>query len=67
MRNILSLIGSLLKLDALAGVRTYVAAAGLAGLAISHFAAGNYDAAATSLLAALALVGLHDQKVEPKA
>lgn len=62
MRNVLSLIGSLLRLERLAGARTYVAALGLLGLGLSQFADGHYDAAATSILAALALVGLHDAK-----
>ncbi|MBA4191327.1 MAG: hypothetical protein C0467_25375 [Planctomycetaceae bacterium] len=67
MRHVLTLIGSILKLEALSGARTYIAALGLAGLAISQFATGSYDAAATSLLAALALVGLHDAKPTPAA
>lgn len=62
MSNWLKLLGSLLKLEYLAGVRTYVAALGLLGLGLSQFAAGSYDAAATSILAALALVGLRDAK-----
>lgn len=65
-------IGELLKLNALAGVRTYVAAAGLFGLSVSQFADANYDAAVASLMAALALVGirakLDDSKPdEPKS
>lgn len=65
MKSTLTLIGSLLKLDALAGVRTYIAAAGLVGLSLSQFSQANYDAAITSFLAALALVGLHDQQPAP--
>jgi hypothetical protein len=67
--QILSGLGYLLKLEFLAGVRTYVAAVGLVGLALSQFAAGQYDAAVQSFLAALALVGLRaklDGPAEPK-
>lgn len=62
MSAVLRLVGSILTLERFAGARTYVAALGLLGLGLSQFAAGNYDAAATSILAALALVGLHDAK-----
>lgn len=62
MRNLLPILGNILKLDALAGFRTYLAALGLFGLSLSQFADGNYDGAMTSLLAALALVGLRDAK-----
>ncbi len=61
MPAILRILGSVLRMERLAGARTYVAALGLFGLGLSQFADGNYDAAATSILAALALVGLHDK------
>lgn len=68
MRNLLPILGSLLKLDALAGARTYIAALGLFGLAMSQFANGNYDGAITSVLAALAAVGIRSKldDVAPK-
>lgn len=71
MGNVLAILGEFLKLKSLAGVRTYLAAAGLLGLALSQFANGSYDAAVTSLCGALALVGirakLDDDKPQPPA
>lgn len=59
MRNLLPLVGSLLNLQALAGYRTYIAAAGLVITGVSQLIAGSYDAAAQSFTLALGLVGLH--------
>jgi len=42
----------------LSGWKTYLAAAGLFGLAIYQLSTGSYDAAWQSLLAALAAAGL---------
>lgn len=65
--KILAGVAYLLKLEFLAGVRTYVAALGLAGLAMSQFAAGQHEAAVQSFLAALGLLGLREAaKDEPK-
>jgi len=44
----------------LTGLKTYVAAAGLLGLAIYQFSLGNYEAAIQSLLAAAAAAGLRN-------
>ena len=65
MKSALAILGSLLKLKSLEGTRTYIAALGLLGLGLSQFASENYDGAAASILAALALIGLRDQKPTP--
>ena len=67
MSNILGLLGSLLKLEKFAGVRTYVAALGLFGLGLYQFSQSQPEQATASILAALALVGLRDQKPTPSA
>ena len=54
----LSLLGGLFTLAPLAGLRTYLAAVGLLGLALHQFSVGAFDAAAQSLLAALAAFGV---------
>jgi hypothetical protein len=40
------------------GFKTYLAAAGMFGLALYQFSAGDYQTAFTSLMAALAAVGI---------
>lgn len=45
-------------LDFAKGFRTYIAAAGLLGLALYQFSEGQYEVAAQSFLAALAAFGL---------
>lgn len=57
MKNLVSLALSWAasKLD---GRKTYLAAAGLAALAVYQFSQSQFDSAAESLLAALAAVGL---------
>lgn len=47
-------------LDILKGFRTYLAAAGLLGLAVYQFSEGQYETAAQSFLAALAAFGLRE-------
>jgi hypothetical protein len=56
--KILAGVGYLLKLEFMAGARTYVAAVGLACLAVSQFVDGNYDGAVAAFSGAMALVGL---------
>lgn len=56
--SFIAIAGDVLKMKFLDGYRTYIAAAGLVGLAVSQFAAGNYDAAITSTFAAMGLVGI---------
>lgn len=52
----------------LSGWKVYLAAAGLAGLALYQLSTGEFEAAATSFLAALAAAGLRhaDAKVEDR-
>ena len=50
--------GLLSALPALNGIKTYLAAAGLAGLALYQVSTGDYVAAYSSLMGALAAVGL---------
>lgn len=50
--------GFLSSIPGLNGVKTYLAAAGLAGLALYQVSTGDYVAAYTSLMGALAAVGL---------
>lgn len=45
-------------LSFLDGFKTYLAAAGMFGLALYQFSSGEYDTAWTSLMAALAAVGI---------
>jgi hypothetical protein len=59
MRNLLPLLGSLLKLQSLSGYRTYIAAVGLVIVGVSEAIAGDYDRASQSFLGALGLLGLH--------
>lgn len=47
-------------LDFAKGFRTYIAAAGLLGLALYQFSEGQYEVAAQSFLAALAAFGLRE-------
>ena len=64
LAGLLKLVAGLLKLDFLAGYRTYVAAIGLLGLAVYHFSIGQLDLAVTHLFAALAALGIRDAKPE---
>lgn len=59
MTSIVALAGSILS--SFTGVKTYLAAAGLIGLSISQFATGQYDAAVSSLMTGLGLIGLHSK------
>lgn len=45
-------------MDILSGYKTYVAAAGLVGLAVYQFSQGHYPDAFQSLMAALAAFGI---------
>jgi hypothetical protein len=45
-------------LDQLSGYKTYIAAIGLAGLAVYQFSQGQVDTGVQSVLAALAAAGL---------
>jgi hypothetical protein len=45
-------------LNSLDGLKTYIAAAGLAGLALYQASIGQYDQASQSILAALAAAGI---------
>lgn len=47
-------------LDFAKGFRTYIAAAGLLGLAVYQFSEGQYEVAAQSFLAAMAAFGLRE-------
>jgi len=47
-----------MNLNSLNGYKTYLAAAGLFGLALYQASVGQYDQAAQSVLAALAAAGL---------
>lgn len=65
MTQFLSAIAAIAKLQPLAGYRTYLAAAGLVGLAVYQLSQGEFDKAPNSLLAALALVGIRAKFDEP--
>lgn len=50
----------------LTGLKTYIAAAGLACLAIYQFSIGNYEAGFQSLMAAAAAAGLRNAITQGK-
>ncbi|VTT96584.1 unnamed protein product [Gemmataceae bacterium] len=56
-----TLLASMLKFAPLAGVRTYVAAAGLVGLSVYQLSQGQVEQAVQSFTIALGLLGLRER------
>jgi hypothetical protein len=54
-------------LSLLAGYKTYIAVAGLLGLALYQFSTGQFDLAVQSLLGGLAAAGLHADLKQPNS
>jgi hypothetical protein len=59
------LLSYLLKAKFLEGYRTYLAAAGLLGLALYLLTQGSYEAAAQNFFTALVALGLRDKAGQP--